>query len=156
MRQGRIEVTMSDPINTYHYFVDEVGDLTLFNKRGKIIVGQSGVSNFFMVGVARLNNPEETHRRLEALRQELLTDPYFKNVPSMQAQSKKTALAFHAKNDLPEVRREVFKVLQTCQIKVQIVIRRKSTLVTEAQTYFRYGRRKLNPNEVYMKFMMIW
>jgi hypothetical protein len=40
-----------------------------------------------------------------------LADPYFKGVPSMQADAKKTALFFHAKDDLPEVRREVFRVL---------------------------------------------
>jgi len=28
--------------NTIHYFVDEAGDPTLFNRRGRIIIGDSG------------------------------------------------------------------------------------------------------------------
>ncbi len=96
---------------THYYFVDEAGDLTLFNKKGQELLGQEGVSNFFMVGLAHLPDPTEAHRQLEALRQELLADPYFKGVPSMQPESKKTALAFHANKDVSEVRREVFKLL---------------------------------------------
>ncbi|NOG99236.1 MAG: hypothetical protein HND52_14865 [Ignavibacteriae bacterium] len=41
-----------------NYFVDEAGDLTLFNKRGKIILGSEGVSNFFMLGVAEISELE--------------------------------------------------------------------------------------------------
>ena len=41
----------------------------------------------------------------------ILADPYFKGVPSLQPEQKKTALGFHAKDDLPEVRREVFSWL---------------------------------------------
>jgi hypothetical protein len=41
----------------------------------------------------------------------LLTDSYFKDVPSMQPMARKTAIAFHAKDDLQEVRREVFELL---------------------------------------------
>jgi hypothetical protein len=46
-----------------HYFVDEAGDLTLFNR-------------------------------------------------TMQLAARKTAIAFHAKDDLPEMRREVFALLR--------------------------------------------
>ena len=41
-----------------------------------------------------------------------MSDPYFNGVPSMQAKARKTALAFHAKDDLPEVRRDVFTLLR--------------------------------------------
>jgi hypothetical protein len=88
-----------------HYFVDEAGDLTLFDARGNIIVGNEGVSQFFMIGVAHLPDPDQVLRELEQLRAGLLADPYFKDVPSMQPERKKTALCFHAKDDLPEVRR---------------------------------------------------
>lgn len=80
----------------HYYFVDEAGDLTLFNKRGQVLLGKEGVSNFFMVGVAHLANPAEASRQLEELRQKLLTDPYFRGVPSFRPEAKKTALAFHA------------------------------------------------------------
>ena len=42
-----------------------------------------------------------------------MNDSYFKSVPSMQPANRKTALAFHAKDDLPEVRRDVFRLLCT-------------------------------------------
>ncbi|MEW5956518.1 MAG: hypothetical protein AB1801_02260 [Chloroflexota bacterium] len=130
------------------YFVDEAGDLNLFNKRGQVIVGQAGVSRFFMVGVAYLPDPDEAGRQLAALRQELLADPYFKGVPSMQPETQKTALTFHAKDDVSEVRREVFKLLPHLGAKVQVAIRSKVALAQEAQALYRYGR-KLQANEIY-------
>ncbi|MCB9100080.1 MAG: DUF3800 domain-containing protein [Anaerolineales bacterium] len=133
----------------HHYFVDEAGDLTLFNKKGQTLLGQTGVSYFFMVGVAHVADPIEAQTKLETLRQELLADPYFASVPSMQPEQKKTALAFHAKDDLPEVRREVFKLLPQLGAKVQVAIRSKSTLIREAQALYRYQRRKLDANDVY-------
>lgn len=48
---------------------------------------------------------------LDSLRRDLLADPYFKNRPSLQPNHRKTAFAFHAKDDLPEVRREVYRLL---------------------------------------------
>jgi hypothetical protein len=95
---------------TNNYYVDEAGDLTLFNKRGRVIVGREGVSRLFMVGVAYLSEPSVAHSKLEKLRAQLLSDPYFKKVPSMQPSQKKTALCFHAKDDLPEDKTRSFKV----------------------------------------------
>ena len=133
----------------HSYFVDEAGDLTLFNKKGQTLLGQAGVSYFFMVGVAHVADPTGAQARLDTLRQELLTDPYFAKVPSMQPGQKKTALAFHAKDDLPEVRREVFKLLPQLEAKVQVAIRSKSILTRDAQTLYRYQRHKLDANDVY-------
>ena len=67
-----------------HFFVDEAGDLTLFDRKGRLIIGETGVSTCFMVGVATLPDPQAAHDKLEELRTGLLADPYFKNVPSMQ------------------------------------------------------------------------
>jgi hypothetical protein len=50
---------MTDPLNIARYFVDEAGDTTLFNRRGKVIVGSEGVSPLFMVGVGRLPNQRQ-------------------------------------------------------------------------------------------------
>lgn len=33
-----------------NYYVDEAGDLTLFDKKGKVMLGKNGVSNTFMIG----------------------------------------------------------------------------------------------------------
>ncbi len=131
----------------HSYFVDEAGDLTLFNKKGKTIVGNEGVSKTFMVGVAHIPNPEEAHLQLEELRKSLLADPYFKNVPSLRP-GKKTAICFHAKDDLPEVRREVFKLLPKFNVKVQVALRRKAVWISAARLSFNMGR-KFQPNSFY-------
>lgn len=132
-----------------HYFVDESGDLTLFNKKGQIVIGKEGVSKFFIVGVADSPEPEALSVKLAELRKSLLTDPYYKNVPSMIIDSKKTALMFHAKNDLPEVRREVFQIIQTSSIKVFAAVRRKNELAKFASDYFKMSGKKLTENEIY-------
>lgn len=132
----------------HHYFVDESGDLTLFNKNGTVIVGNEGVSKMFMVGVAHLPDPSYVHSELESLRNELLNDPYFRGVPSMQPSAQKTAICFHAKDDLPEVRREVFKLLSNLEVKVQVAIRQKAKLADAAKNLYRMGS-KLQQNAIY-------
>src|SRR3972149_6411922 len=92
------------PPSMCSYFVDEAGDGTLFDAKGRVIIGKEGCSRFFMLGLAEIAQPDALTRDLDNLRVTLLHDPYFKGVPSMQAKAKKTAVAFHAKDDLPEVR----------------------------------------------------
>jgi hypothetical protein len=139
---------MTGTARVHYYFVDEAGDLNLFNRRGAVIVGRPGVSRAFMVGVAHLPDPEAAARRLEELRSGLLSDPYFQGVPSMQPDGGKTALCFHAKDDVAEVRREVFRLLPQLGAKVQVAIRRKDTLVSEARMAHRRGSR-LSDGDVY-------
>jgi hypothetical protein len=119
--------------NTIHYFVDEAGDPTLFNRKGHIIIGDHGCSNYFMLGKMEIDEPIDLERELNALRAELLADPYFKHVPSMQPENRKTAVAFHAKDDLPEVRREVFKLLLKKNLRFYAVVRDKRDLATYVQ-----------------------
>lgn len=131
-----------------HYYVDEAGDLTLFNKHGRIVIGKKGVSRLFMVGMAYLPNPKLAKDELEKLRSELLADPYFKDVPSLQPSTKKTAILFHAKDDLPEVRREIFRLLPKFGAKIQIAIKRKEYLIKTAQLLYR-RKSRLSSNDVY-------
>lgn len=139
---------MKTPDGKRHYFVDEAGDPVLFNKRGAVVVGREGVSQSFMVGVALLLDPAAAREKLDALRATLLADPYFRGVPSMQPDQGKTAVCFHAKDDLPEVRREVFKLLPNLGAKVQVAIRRKHDMVGVARMAHRMGKR-LTANDIY-------
>ena len=132
---------MSD---TAHFFVDEAGDLTLFGRRGRCLLGTEGVSRCFMVGLAHIPDPARLRQELDALRRELMADDYLKAVPSMRPEAGKTAVCFHAKNDCAEARREVFRLLVQHEIKVQVGIRRKSVLIGEART-----RRNWHANTVY-------
>ena len=133
-----------------HYFVDEAGNPTLFDAKGKILVGTEGCSSYFMLGKVDIDEPELMARELEELRARLLADPYFKGVPSMQAAERKTALAFHAKDDVVEVRREVFSLLMRHEVRFYAVVRDKQKVLAfvrqqnERDPTYRY-----NENELY-------
>lgn len=133
-----------------HYFVDEAGDSTLFDRKGNIIVGTAGCSRYFILGLVDIREPETLYRALEELRARLLADPYFAQVPSMKPEAKKTALAFHAKDDVPEVRREVFALLRAHPLRFFAVVRDKRRIVeyvrqrNERDPDYRYS-----PNELY-------
>lgn len=113
-----------------HYYVDEAGDPVLFNRKGKILVGKEGCSDYFILGKLDIENPEILERELTQLRLDLLADPYFKRVPSMQPERMKTAIGFHAKDDVPEVRREVYKLLMNHPVQFYAVVRNKSDLLS--------------------------
>lgn len=72
--------------NERHYFVDEAGDLTLFNKKGEIIVGTEGCSKFFIVGVALLQNSHDVRKSLSQLKEKILTDSYLSEIKSLKKQ----------------------------------------------------------------------
>jgi len=116
-----------------HYFVDEAGDPVLFNSKGRILVGEDGCSSFFILGKLNIDDPLQLATDLDALRADMLRDPYFKNVPSMQPENRKTALAFHAKDDLPEVRREVYQLLVQQNVRFYAVVRNKHDLAAYVQ-----------------------
>ena len=133
-----------------YYFVDEAGDPMLFNRKKQVVVGNAGCSAYFIVGKVDVERPTELAGELEALRLRLLADPYFTGVPSMQPKQKKTALAFHAKDDLPEVRREVFHWLVGQHIRFYAVVRDKRVIADKVLEHnkikptYRY-----HPNHLY-------
>lgn len=122
-------MTDDDQPSALHFFVDEAGDPTLFDAKGRILVGQEGCSQTFILGKLDVDNPVVLAAALEQLRADLLADPYFKRVPSMQPERGKTARAFHAKDDVPEVRREVFRLLAGFNLRFYGVVRTKSALL---------------------------
>ena len=133
-----------------YYFVDEAGDPVLFDSRGRALPGTEGCSRHFILGVLDVADPVALSSDFEQLRLQLLQDPYFKNVPSMQPERRKTALAFHAKDDVPEVRREVFKLLLAHDVQFFAVVRDKARVLSyvrqrnQIDDAYRY-----QPNELY-------
>lgn len=131
------------------YYVDEAGDSALWARRGRLIVGTEGCSRFFSLGLAQVSEPQALETALESLRNELLNDPYFRNVPSMQKNKKKTALFFHAKDDLPEVRREVFHLILQHSVSFHSVIRDKLEVAKQVEAFltisptYRYNQNQL-------------
>lgn len=140
----------SYPPKPHPYYVDEAGDGVIFDGKGRVLVGTGKVQDYFTVGMVECWQINALNEELAALRAQLLADPYFKGVPSMQPEAKKTALFFHAKDDLPEVRREVFKVLERHDFTFFAVIRTMSAVArrvkerNERDPTYRY-----RPTELY-------
>lgn len=63
--------------DSLHSFVDEAGDPTLFQGRGKPIVGTTGCSRFFILGKLEVDDPVGLGIRLTALREKLIAEPAF-------------------------------------------------------------------------------
>ena len=143
------EISDSQPTPRY-CFVDEAGDPMLFNRRKEVVVGTEGCSRYFIVGLLEVKDPAALHREMTELRSRLLADPYFKQVPSMQPEWRKTALCFHAKDDIPEVRREVFALLMRHEMRFYAVVRDKRRIAelvreqNEKSPTYRY-----HPNQLY-------
>ena len=118
---------MKENIYTNNYFfVDESGDTTFYNRKGEWIVGkENGSSSILLMGFIRTTELEFLRRKLIQLKNEVLNDSYLKDIPSM----KKTKISFHAKDDCPEVRYKVFKLLKDLPFSCNIIVARKTEKV---------------------------
>lgn len=137
---------------TIHHFVDEAGDTTIFGRFGKPLVGTTGTSRFFMVGRLEITDFAALDTALNALRANLLADPLLNTVPSMQPAAGKTALFFHAKDDVPEVRHAVFSVLRQHDLQFSAVVKDKQALLAEFEQRRQQApsvRYKANGHELY-------
>jgi hypothetical protein len=103
------------------YFVDESGDPTYYDRKGNLIVGQAGCSPILILGFIETRRPDSIRQAVLELQQEIVRDPYFQEFPSL----KKTAVAFHAKDDVPEIRYRFFKLLASLDFQAQFVVARK-------------------------------
>jgi hypothetical protein len=68
-------------MTTANYFVDESGDGVLFGAQGRVLLGQPGGQNHFMMGALQVAQPEALADQLEVLRHELLRDPGYRYRP---------------------------------------------------------------------------
>ena len=122
--------TVSDSLPTdKHYFIDEAGDGTLFDKKGRIIIGEEGCSKFFMVGLADIDAPAALQADLAALRGHILNDPFLKNLRQFRPERRETSIYFHATVDPVEVRWEVYKILLRHAFRFTAVIKSKRTVL---------------------------
>jgi hypothetical protein len=135
---------------TVRYFGDEAGTPTLFDGKGRVIVGKDGCSTYFIIGKLDVTDPESLDAALTDLRSEILSDPFFQGVPSLDPAHKKTAILFHAKDDLPEIRDRVFHLLMEHDLRFSAVVRDKRRLAeqvrarNQADPAYRYRE-----NEIY-------
>jgi len=104
-----------------YYFVDESGDPAFYDSNGNFIVGKEGCSKTLILGFISTEDPHTIRTKLASLRKEIEKDPIFSGVPSV----KQTLLAFHAKDDLPEIRYKVYEALKQLNFAGQIIVGRK-------------------------------
>jgi len=107
--------------NHHWFFVDESGDPTFYDETGKLIVGIGGCAPILLLGFIEVTNPQPIRRAVLDLKHKLVSDPYFRDFPSIN----RTAIAFHATDDLPEIRYQFFKLIATLDIKAQFLVARK-------------------------------
>lgn len=86
------------------------------------MLAEGKVSKTFTVGYVETADPKKFTKQLETLRNEILSDEYLHDIPSLS----QTAVAFHANADSWEVKERVFKLLKVCEFKAYMVVARKS------------------------------
>ena len=114
---------MKKPRDGENYlFVDESGDPTFYARGGKCIVGEFGCSKVLILFFIESQNPHPIRKAVLTLQEQVLEDPYLTQIASVK---RKTAMAFHAKNDPPEVRHLFYKLIEGMDFKAQFIVARK-------------------------------
>jgi hypothetical protein len=117
-----------------NYFVDEAGDGTLFDKKGRVIIGEEGCSKFFMIGLADIADAAAIKADFDALRAQVTGDPFLKKLRQFKPERKETSVYFHATVDPVEVRWEVYKILLRHDFRFTAVIKSKRTVLEYVKT----------------------
>ncbi len=121
-----------------YFYVDESGDPYFYDRRSKYIVGEEGSSKILLLGFIKTEDPSSLRRRIAELRSHLAQDEYLQSIPSF----KKSLIAFHAKDDCPEVREKMFKAIVEMKFKAEFVFARKQESIF-------IQRHKKSPNVFY-------
>lgn len=133
-----------------NYFVDEAGDGVLFGRKGRLRLQDEDACKFFMLGMVSCDEPEKLARKLSDLRSQLMANPLYASIYSMQPEARKTARAFHAKDDHSEVRARVFEFLMGEDFKFFAVIKDMRAVLREVGTRnLRDPKYRYHPNELY-------
>jgi len=118
--------TEKEPTFKYHRFLDEAGDTTFYGKGRIPIVNTNGVSNCFILGMLKIKEPlEEVRKKVLELQHIVSIDPWFATVPSILKKKAKTGYFLHAKDDVPEVRKMAFELIQSIDCSFECIVARK-------------------------------
>jgi hypothetical protein len=115
-----------------HKFLDEAGDTTFYGKGRIPILGTDLVSNVFILGSLTINEPVNGVRnKVVELQNEIVSDLYFKNIPSILKKKERHGYFLHAKDDIPEVRKMAFDLIKSIDCTFECIVARKSYEIYE-------------------------
>ena len=133
-----------------HFFVDEAGDPTLFDRRGNIIVGQEGCSSHFILGALDVPDPLALNEQLRQLHQQIRQDVLYQGLESLRPERQKTHRLLHAKDDVSEIRDRVFRFLMTQDLRFYAEVRDKRGLAVHVRNQNQTSRTyRYTPNKLY-------
>ncbi len=69
-----------------YFFVDESGDPTFYDARGKCIVGRFGCSTVLVLGFIETQHPEPIRRAILDMQREIMNDSYLTRIAKVGSQ----------------------------------------------------------------------
>ena len=113
-------------MRTKHFFLDEAGDAAFYGKGKTVIIGQNGVSGCFILGMLQINEPlPKLREKVEALQNQVINDPYFVEIKSIEKKKSKYGYYFHATDDVPEVRKLFYEFINKIDCSFEAIVGRK-------------------------------
>ena len=120
------------PLHTYHRFLDEAGDATFYGKGRVPILGNPGVSHVFMLGMVRFDKDLNAARNtIINAQNKVMQSRYYQKVPSVVKRVRKGGFYFHAKDDLPELRKEFFDMILKLNCSFEAIVGEKDIQLFE-------------------------
>ncbi len=124
---------MKEAVKEYHRFVDEAGDTTFYLKGKKAALGTEGVSAVFILGMVKIYEPlDGVKAKITQLQNSIATDPFF-DVPSVKKKKERGGYYLHATDDLPEIRKLFFDLINTIDCSLEAVVGKKSIALFETK-----------------------
>lgn len=117
---------MLQPTQDNHRFLDEAGDTTFYGKGKVPTIGQNGVSMSFILGMVKFKEPlQPLRQKIIVLQNQVINDPYFRDIPSINKKLKEGGFYFHATDDLPEVRKLFYDFIASVDCSFEAYVGRK-------------------------------
>jgi hypothetical protein len=121
-------------LHKYHRFLDEAGDTSFYGRGGVPIFGENGVSNCFILGMVSFNEDIGTIRnKIFEFQSTIQKSSYYASVPSVKKRVEKGGFYFHAKDDLPELKKEFYDFIKGINCSFEAVVGRKIVKLYETK-----------------------
>lgn len=135
-----METTDKIEAHKFHRFLDEAGDTTFYGKGKSPIVGTEGVSKCFILGMLKINNPlHEVRNKVIQLQSEITNQSYYQGIPSIEKKKANHGYYLHAKDDIPEVRKIAFDLINSIDCSFECIVARKKYDIYEQKHHSREG-----------------